>query len=200
MSPGENSTYHLQFRGPQFRCTTVQYNISVPLDGTPYNGGLIFESKWDSQSLQYTVSKDRVNTNPQDLWNYNVELTEQTCEPVSVLYDVDISFSGGARRIEHLQSNVEALLKKGDVIDDSGLLVLTLPPELQALQDWHQKVITALPAANEWALLDALGGLLPGKFYDKSHFAFPDGCKTETNRTWDSLVWRPDTGNMSSKL
>jgi hypothetical protein len=175
----------------------VRYNISVPRDGTTYNGGLAFESKWESQSSKYSVTQHRIGDvdrrqGLRDSTNYYVELTEQSCNPVSVLYDVDISFSRGVRKIEHSQSNVEALLQKADVLDENNTLALTLPPGPQALQEWHQKVVTALPVVNEWAVLDALGELLVGEFYDQSRYSLGDGCPSERNPTYDCVL--PATG------
>jgi hypothetical protein len=99
---------------------------------------------------------------------------------VSVLYDVDISFPRGVQKIERSQSNVEALVEKADVLGEDNSLVLILPPEPQALQEWHQKVVTTLPVVNEWALLDALGELLVGEFYDKTTYI--TGCPSGTNQ------------------
>ncbi|KAI4616751.1 hypothetical protein J4E80_006026 [Alternaria sp. BMP 0032] len=44
----------------------------------------------------------------------------------------------------------------------SSVIRLTLPADPQAAQDWNQKVLGALPAFNEWAILDALGSFLEG--------------------------------------
>jgi hypothetical protein len=93
---------------------------------------------------------------------------------VFVLYDVDLSFPRGLRKIEHSLSNERALLGKADILDQEGLLILYLPPEPQALEDWKQKVATAIPIANEWVLLDALGRLLVDVFYDKSDYTIND--------------------------
>jgi hypothetical protein len=188
VSPGENSTYHLQFRAPQFRCTTLKYNLSVPLDGSRYNDGLVFESKWDSQSSRYSVTQHSLGDSdlgqgPQNITNYYVEMTEQTCKSVSVLYDVDISFPRGIRKIEHSQSNMEALLDKADVLDENGTMALAYPPKPQTEEDWHQKVLTVLPVINEWALLDSLGEQLVGSSYDNLTYRISGSCQRGINVT-----------------
>jgi hypothetical protein len=87
-SPGENSTYNLQFRAPQFQCTVSQHNFTIPVVDTLHyeDGGAItgeglpflaFSSKlsmptpkfsmsplWtpiQSESLLYSVSNSEVN-------------------------------------------------------------------------------------------------------------------------------------------
>jgi hypothetical protein len=192
--PGENSTYHLEFRGPQLRCSIVRRNISVPIDGTPFNDGLVFESKWDSKSLLYSIRQHRLGLGDpkQDLRNitsYVAESMQQSCEPVSVLYIVDLSSPRGLRKVDLSFSDTQPLLKKDQVFDGNDEVSLALPPEPQALQDWQQKVVTALPAVNEWALLDALGELLVGEYYNENYYYIQDGCQRGTNQTQDCVYF-----------
>jgi hypothetical protein len=173
-SLGENSTYHLQFRGPQFRCTRVDHNVSVPIDGMVYNDGLVFESKWESESLRYSIAQHWLRDANETY--YDVQSMKQLCEPVSMLYDIEVSFPRGLRKIEHSCSDAEPVQNKSRILGPNGESELTLPAEPQVLHDWNQMLIAALPIVNQWALLDAMGELLVGKYYDGSHYDRTEGC------------------------
>jgi hypothetical protein len=210
-SPGENFTYHLQFRAPQFRCTVAIHNISVPLDGVLYNDGLVFESKWDSQSLHYSVKQSRyeeidLRQDHRRVTNYNIELTEQTCEPVSMLYDVETSFSRGLRKIEHSCSDAEPFHNKSRILGPNCKSEVVLPAEPQVLHDWNQKVMSALPIVNQWALLDAMGALLVGTHYDGSVYTPMEECDEESMLEFGcvsllgDVVIANQNGNVSRKF
>jgi hypothetical protein len=150
-------------------------------------------SEWDSDSLLYSVTQHQIGNftvqrSPHNVPSYEaiVETTEQSCEAVSVLYDVDVTFPRGIQTIQHFLSDVRALPKKVDIFGASEghpnpNIVLDLPPDPQALQDWHQKTLAALPISNEWALLNSLGDVLEGKFYENSQHRYPDMCQKRNN-------------------
>jgi hypothetical protein len=185
--PGENSTFHLRFRGPQLRCTVSRSSGSIPLEyRTGGNDdevddalvGLVFVSKWDSKPLLYSVTQHQIGNytiqrSPRNVTSYEaiVETTEQSCKAMSVLYAVKVTFSRGVRTIQHSLSDIKPLPKQKDILDEgTGFqgIGLDLPPRSRALEDWHQRVLAAIPISNEWALLDALGSVLTGKFYEGS--------------------------------
>jgi hypothetical protein len=190
--PGENSTFHLRFRGPQLRCNVSQSSGSIPLEyASPEddkkNVGLVFVSKWNSKSLSYSVTQHQVGgftiqRSPRNVTSYEgiVETTEQSCEAISVLYAVEVTFPRGIRTIKYSLSDVRSLPKQNDLFENvAGIfpgIGLVLPPEPQALEDWHQRILAAIPISNQWALLDALGSVLRGKFYEYFPRVSPDKC------------------------
>jgi hypothetical protein len=117
----------------------------------------------------------------------DVETTELVCGPKSVLYNVHVSFPRGVQKIEYGISDENALLKKWKEAADVNLwsnsswatMSLTLPAQQQAARDFNQKMIDALPAFNQWALLDALGSLLDGEYHEVS--ANHGSCIRRTN-------------------
>ncbi|CAN9172688.1 unnamed protein product [Alternaria alternata] len=96
--------------------------------------------------------------------------------PKSVLYNVNVSFPRGVQKIEYGLSDENAMRKKWKEAADVNLwsnsswatMGLTLPAEQQAARDFNQKMLDALPAFNQWALLDALGSLLDGEYHEVS--------------------------------
>jgi hypothetical protein len=135
--PGENSTYNLQFRGPQVRCTSTSYNKTFPLEYQPPRDptsvlSLVapaFVSKWDwnlewnrdSQDaplyyvvkyLPLTWTASRTSTNAT---SYEVLLAtaELSCKPYSMLFNVEISFPHGIQTVQYTTSDVELLSPMG---------------------------------------------------------------------------------------
>ena len=177
-NPGENSTYKLQFRGPQLRCNSSQFDNSIPLKETDPRAlsGDVFVSKWltDSLSLsvqQHNISDYSISRNNQNITVYeaHVETTEQTCISKSVLYDVNITFPRGVQKLEYYLSDEKHMRKKWYDASEfypgrltSSALSVTIPADPQAARHWNTKVLDALPVFNEWAILDALGILLDG--------------------------------------
>jgi hypothetical protein len=191
-SPGDNSTYHLQFRGPQFRCTTANHNITVPLDGTVYNNGLVFVSKWESESLRYSIAQHSIevlrNNQSVNLTHYSIGFMEQSCETVSMLYDVEVSFPRGLRQIKHSCSNAEPFENKSRMLGPTWYIpspnlytMLKLPAEAQVIHIWNQQVISLIPIVNQWALSDAMGELLVGEFYDQYRWVVQKDCDVRYN-------------------
>jgi hypothetical protein len=196
--PGENSTFHLRFRGPQLRCTVSRSSGSIPLDYRTRDkdnefddvmAGLVFVSKWDRKSLLYSVTQHQIGNytvqrGPRNATSHeaSVQTTEQSCEAMSVLYAVEVTFPHGIRTMQHSLSDIRSLPKQKDIFDDvTGMpgIGLVLPPEPQALEDWHRKILAAIPISNEWALLDALGSVLEGIFYEYSSPRLLDQCLKE---------------------
>ncbi|KAI4676695.1 uncharacterized protein J4E84_009530 [Alternaria hordeiaustralica] len=122
--PGENSTYKLQFRGPQLRCNSSQYSNSIPLEETDPRAlsGDVFVSKWlpDLLSLsvqQHNISDYSISRNNQNITVYeaHVETTEQACIPKSVFicFVAAIIFAGIA---------IYSLSRNGTPAADGGFL------------------------------------------------------------------------------
>lgn len=135
--PGKNSTYNLQFRGPQLHCTSTSYNKTLPLDyqgpqlpgAAPSLAAPVFVSKWDwdlewnrgaQDAPLYYVAKytpltwfaSRTSTN---ITSYQVllETAELSCKPHSMLYNVEISFPHGIQTVHYTTSDVETLSPMG---------------------------------------------------------------------------------------
>jgi hypothetical protein len=160
-------------------------------------------SKWDWKSLLYSVTQHQIGNytvqrSPRNVTSYKaiVETTEQSCEAVSVLYAVEVTFPRGIRTIKHSLSDIKPLPKHKDILDkDNGVpsIELVFPPESRALEDWNHIIRAAIPISNEWALLDALGSVLTGKFYENSLRVSRNQCRkrnesnndTEIQDCWD---------------
>jgi hypothetical protein len=203
--PGENSTFRLSFRGPQLRCNISRSSGSIPLEQITdditeiFNDslvGLVFVSEWNSSSLSYSVTQHQIGNytvqrSSQNVTNYKaiVETTEQSCEAVSALYAVEVAFPRGIRTIQHSLSDIKSMPKWKDIHDDGTPgIELVLPPESPALEDWLQRVHAAIPISNEWALLDALGSVLTGKFYEDSLPPYPDDCRKRNESNNDTEI------------
>lgn len=147
---GENSTFDLQFRGPQLQCTSASYNntFSPERDNSqtprPSFEMPIFESTWDWTSRLnqdsrdvplYSVAKHEplnytARRTPQNITSFEIlrTTTELICKPQSVLYDVKISFPRGTRTIQHTTSDVRMLLPmKVYTSDEAGLSFAEVP-------------------------------------------------------------------------
>jgi hypothetical protein len=104
---------------------------------------------------------------------------ETSCKAYSMLYDVNISFPRGVRKIEHTLSNLRAIPKPTDLYDSDPpesvtsildflgsppthdpVIILNMSGGPQAVEEWRQTLRTAIPVTNKWALLDALGSVL----------------------------------------
>jgi hypothetical protein len=163
-------------------------------------------SKWDRESLLYSVTQHQIGNytvqrGPRNATSHeaSVETTEQSCEAMSVLYAVEVTFPHGIRTMQHSLSDIRSLPKQKDIFDDvTGMpgIGLVLPPEPQALEDWHRKILAAIPISNEWALLDALGSVLEGIFYEYSSPRLLDHCLKE-NRTDMQECWNEGRVNGS---
>jgi hypothetical protein len=187
--PGENSTYNMQFRAPQFRCSVSRRNTTMPLESTIDEGlvHLAFSSKLGSPSqnetVMYSMSKyyiERVIRRSLDnATTYEALLTtvDQSCTPYSMLNDVNISFPRGIRTIEHRVNDPRAIPGAVDIYNQHAPSVLNLsnPADTHAVEEWRQRIFTALPVSNEWALLDALGAALKAEWYWE-FFGGVSGC------------------------
>jgi hypothetical protein len=202
--PGENSTFNMQFRAPQFHCTSSAYNHSLDLRDPLYDSTNLlltpeFASEWhtpasDEHILKYSVRKHSLESvtvirRPDNITTYEAQLEtfEQSCWPKSMLYNVTISFPRGVRKIEHTLSDARAVPDPKDIYDHplpylaggNNSIYMALPAEPKALEEWNQKILTALPVLNEWVLLDALGSILPGHSRVANILPDPNGSEWE---------------------
>jgi hypothetical protein len=140
---GENSTYNLQFRGPQLRCTSLSYyNNTSPLEYySPKEVGdlpslvtPIFVSKWDWESRWVLESRDAplysiAKHNPLTLTAQRTSknrtsfevlraTAELICKPYSMLYDVNVSFPRGKQTVQYTTSDMKMLSSIGDYSGD----------------------------------------------------------------------------------
>jgi hypothetical protein len=198
--PGENSTFNLQFRAPQFHCNSSVYNHSYPLEDPWTRPDAFlripeFASEWpwpgsDKDVLKYTIRKHSIESitvkrRQDNIATYDAQLEtfEQSCWPISMLYNVTISFPRGVRKIEHKLSDARAIPDPKDVYDHNlgylgegnNSIYIALPAEPKALEEWNQKIRTVLPVSNEWVLLDALGTILAGNTFQNTMIPIPDG-------------------------
>jgi hypothetical protein len=167
--PGENSTYNMQFRAPQYQCTVSQRNRTIPLEhGTiPIEPtglstdiqtesiltGVNFSASYQSEAQLFSVSRGdfhniitKHNLDNTTTYEALMEVTEQSCTPYSMLYNVDISFPRGIRTITHTISNPKTLPNMDNIYDKYDLrgpwgIYLDFPAKPHALEEWHQRII-----------------------------------------------------------
>ena len=172
-NPGENSTYHLQFRSSHFKCRTAQYNSTLKLNHKrrKYLEAPKFATAWDRvrlafSSKQYDIANYTVQRNLSSglVWEATCVVKEQICTAESVLYSVNVSFPRGIQTVTHSFSDPKTLPRRQaiDVEGGGSVVSLDLPPETQAYQNFYRELSTAIPVSNEWAILEALGGLIEG--------------------------------------
>jgi len=190
------------------RCNSSQYGNSIPLYATEGGDNLFganFVSKWITDSLslsvqQHDISNYSMSRNDQNITVYEaqVKTTEQACISKSVLYDVNVTFPRGVQKLEYRLSDEDDMREKWHDARDiwsslptSSTLSLTIPAEPQEAENWNQKVLGALPAFNEWAILDALGGLLEGistmEWSSRVVNLDDQGHTTTTDHDWESF-------------
>jgi hypothetical protein len=167
----------------------------MPLERTD-NGltYLAFSSKlkspWNETRVysvsRYYIQKAIVKRRLDNTRTYEALVTgsELSCRAYSMLYDVNISFPRGIRTIEHKISDPKAV---PNAVDIYGQYVpgrsprgihLSTPADTHAVEEWRDKIFTALPVSNEWAILDALGAALDVAWYWENweSFAGSENC------------------------
>jgi hypothetical protein len=216
---GENSTYDLQFRGPQLRCTGPSYyNNTSPL--TYYGGEDVgyrllstpaLVSKWDWRSRWlletrdaplYSITKHepltltaRCASSNSTSFEILRATTELICKPYSVLYDVKVSFPRGIQTIQHTTSDMKTLTSMTEYCDNPGNSsgyadLVIVPADAQAARDWDRRMRILLPLATEWALLDTLGPILEDTFHERGLSTFLDPDNQWCN---ESTIWTNGT-------
>jgi hypothetical protein len=228
VNTGENSTYNIQFRGPQLRCTGPSYyNNTSPLEdyagqdflrrmlSTP---GLVSKWDWDSrwftgmqEAPLYSITKHEpltvtawcpsINSTSFEILRATTELI---CKPYSVLYDVKVSFPRGIQTIQHTTSDIKPLTLMREYCDSVNSTlgyasVVVVPADAQALEAWNRRLHILLPLATEWALLDALGATLEDTIHE---LGLPIFLDTRWGPRWcnESSIWtNGSTFSLSSR-
>ena len=195
--PGENSTYTLQFRAPQFQCTVLRHNSTILLEEPQMpNYGLIslayastFPSPLAAKTLVYSMSKHNVKSitterslNFTKTYKAHMETVEYSCKPCSMLHEVYLSFPRGVRSTKHTTSDPGPILDPVDIYDGDvrgrtdRVIHIDLAASPQALEAWRQRLIAALPVTNGRAILDALGSVLEVAWYAESSTPGVEEC------------------------
>jgi hypothetical protein len=171
---GEDSSYSLEFRAPQFRCN-VHRNESAERFTSPFPW-LVFESDFDDISDQpnFTVIRQTAKpwfTKSSDDEPSEVETILRTeelnCQPYSVRYKLNVTHPKGVQTFKYDIDDWKLLPAPGADIP-SYWTNNTLPSfrmnktedDMSVYPDeaklFIQKVQQQLPSYNEWAILDSL--------------------------------------------
>jgi hypothetical protein len=174
---GENSTYSLQFRAPQFQCNTSTFTEEIGSaddDYPAYRGyhSPEFESIWTSNISTLLVTKHVMNhiyPNPENrsrlVGVFDAQRLE--CRGVSRLFDLRISHHNNVQKIECNITEAKPLFLSSNMMS----MQVTMPPiPWTNTSDYGEKVrnitkqvASLLPTMNEMALLDALGTVVESK-------------------------------------
>jgi hypothetical protein len=101
---GDNSSYSLTFRAPQYRCSQVeseeQLHLSSGNDGLSYSAPA-FTSQWsqdrnDLSFTKYAVVRVRTASSPVNATRHvTMAVRNFSCRGESHMFELDISYSGG---------------------------------------------------------------------------------------------------------
>lgn len=177
-STGENSSYQLAFRAPQFRCSTSNFNVTFRFEES-FPDLNIIQTTWNGSNFafhqKHAVEYFTPESTEQPLEvEATMEAEELVCNPYSVLYKLDITHPKGVqgfvRTIDDWQPlgyperNWESLssLYRIDFntsgMDpwpwpESGRDMVSYPEEANL---FAQEAREMLPRFNEFAILDSL--------------------------------------------
>jgi hypothetical protein len=193
---GENSSYSLQFRAPQFQCNTSTYreNLNMTTDDRihPKSTGPAFISTWLSDGSIFSVKKyvmDHVYASQRNGSKRTgvVDVEHFQCRGVSVLFDLRVTHPNGIQEIERNISDLQPL-KHFPYKIATGVSMPPLPYTNTShygedVRNLTQSVAKLVPAMNERALLDAFGYLVESRSNQtcfgrnqNSSLATGDGC------------------------
>ncbi|KAF1843229.1 uncharacterized protein K460DRAFT_407592 [Cucurbitaria berberidis CBS 394.84] len=166
---GENSSYTLEFRGPQLECDEKTIDSDDPEKFTKNHSLTPFTINWvPTKNLTITHLQDlRWYPRSGQPWTGNRTVTYMgtanvlTCKPVSVLYSMDVSYLKGVRQIAYTKHDPYPLRPRTSLrfsnqskqsstslgTPDNSDLVL---PNLEA---WNNQVKQHLDIWTEWSLM-----------------------------------------------
>jgi hypothetical protein len=195
---GENSSYLLQFRAPQFQCNTSisRENMNLPSDlgfsDNPTSVSPAFVSSWSFDQSIFSSKKYVVDYIYSTQMNGSerigvVDIEHFQCQGISALFDLRISHSNGIQVIERNISDLTHL----EYFDATISAEVSMPPLPytntsdygEDVRNIIQYVAERVPAMNEKALLDAFGILVESQsnqtcsgLSNNSSYPPRDGC------------------------
>ena len=135
----------------------------------------VFLSTWDSDRLIYSKEQHNISSyetyiSPGNVteWTAFTAAEMQVCEPLSVLYDINVTFPRGIQNISYTSSDAKPLMTNSYIDTEYQGPTILYPETAEAnvLEEWYQELSIFLPLTNEWTLLDALGAKLETLFYE----------------------------------
>ncbi|KAH7380144.1 hypothetical protein BKA66DRAFT_609988 [Pyrenochaeta sp. MPI-SDFR-AT-0127] len=203
---GQNSSYSLGFRAPQLSCQETITNSTV--SGTLYDSRLVFNSTWNRESSLTITQTEQFGwypmanyTSPLNAtFTFPIQTKALDCNPISVQYNVDISYVKGIRDIQYTRKDPQPLnftdmawytfpwseTRKANITD--------VPVDTPEFKAWEAKVKEDISTWNMFALLDASMPSLEynwnqtGKFWvKKTNFTLSNGTQVEGS-PWQAVV------------
>ncbi|KAH7130187.1 hypothetical protein B0J11DRAFT_430405 [Dendryphion nanum] len=207
INTGENSSYTMSFRAPQFSCQNKTYNATILIGKediyhrfprtrlTP----TMFRSHYNSTSGYYFLQRQWMTEfsqmgnpaqNLSDPIEMMVKVMELNCKPHSALYDVKISYLSGVEKIDHTIGDFQSLSIPRvswtyDLNDSQSWPnsknesnILSYPPKLQ---EFIQTTMKNIHIFNQVVILDTIGGLITHQWKDT--FTLDDWNKCNPERS-----------------
>lgn len=184
---GDNSSYRLRFRAPQYRCnkTTSQEHYPENTNGTSFYEVPAFNSRWSRSMNSLVFQKYAVNPaqarSPDRNQTQNVTVTVEglECRGESSMFDLGISYTSKGLEMNRTMTDTQAL---GPIPMVWGNRTM-IPPQsdrkissfTEEFRNWTQSVAASLPQMNQMALLDALGSWMTARV--------PQRCVSVANTT-----------------
>jgi hypothetical protein len=172
---GENSSYSLQFRAPQFQCNTStsleQLDLTNEDDAYPTATGPAFRSSWDSDESIFRVEKYLMKYIYTTQHNGSrhigaVDVQRLECRGVSALLDLRITHPKGIQEIYRNTTDLRPLRLAQNRIATG----VSMPPAPytntsnygEDVRNFTEMVARLVPTMNEKSLLDSFGRLADG--------------------------------------
>jgi hypothetical protein len=169
---GENSSYSLQFRAPQFQCNTStsqdRMNLTSKDYSYPESIGPDFKSSWNSDRSVYVVEKYVMRYIYASQRNQSrrvgvIDVQRLECQGVSALFDLRITHPKGIQEIDRNITDMKPLVLPQHQIGTG----VSMPPAPytntsnygEDVRNLTKLVASKVPTMNEVALLDAFGRL-----------------------------------------
>ncbi|KAH7402200.1 hypothetical protein DE146DRAFT_631451 [Phaeosphaeria sp. MPI-PUGE-AT-0046c] len=184
---GDNSSYHLRFRAPQYRCnkTTSKEQYLETTNGTLYFEVPAFASRWSRLGNSLVFQKFAVDhvyassPNVNETQNVTVTVEGFECRGESRMVDLGISYSPKGLEMKRTMTDTQKLGSIPMVWSNRT----TIPPKWdrntssfdEKFRNWTQSVAASLSEMNQMALLDALGFWMTANV--------PQKCTSAANRT-----------------
>jgi hypothetical protein len=184
ISPGDNSTYQLEFRAPQYQCNETKSSDTVPWEEVYQDRrSVAFESGWVNPIMFANIreyvffvrqrryvgaySKYPV-TDMDNAYAVEVETMLLQCRPISMHYILNVSYLDGVLNFEHAMDDPQTYDEFSEMDGLKYILepqdawpwspnhsdISTSPPDFQ---NWVQLVRKTLPVWNHVAVVFALG-------------------------------------------
>ncbi|KAH7121138.1 hypothetical protein B0J11DRAFT_438407 [Dendryphion nanum] len=184
----ENMSYGLTFRGPQLSCNLETIDVLQAQDVMLPGGLNIYKIKWNRwdstpnltiTSLASGLEWYPFNATSQDSYvlpwqspnssvTYLGNVSILTCHPISVIYDLVLSYSRNTRNVSFTKRDPKALTRGVESVDlIMSRNISEIDEKTTEAKKWAEEVKAALPNWNIFALLDASLAALSYSCFDR---------------------------------